>query len=139
MSIFKKLVETSKAAGEAAVKGARSVQASAAKASAALEETSKKAQAAQESAAAKKIADAHALLTKKLSGPTNNFTKAMVVRTYSATETQLMEDEGSVLIDQGYVMQGQSGFAENEGESWTSIKSANRSKGTTTITFRKSK
>ena len=135
MSIFKKLVETSKAAGEAAVKGAKNVQASAAKASAALEEASKKAQAAQAAAAAKKISDAQASLIRKLAGPTNNFTKAMVVRTYSAMETQLMEDEGSVLIEKGYVMQGQSGFAENKGESWTTIKSANRSKGTTTITF----
>jgi hypothetical protein len=46
-----------------------------------------------------------------------------------------MESEGSILIDNGYAMQGQSGYAENKGTSLTSLISANRSKGVTTITF----
>ena len=85
------------------------------------------------------LKEQEAAVERKLAGVTNNFTKAMVVLTYTAKETQIMEDEGSVLLEHGYMMQGQSGFAENRGVSWTSIISANRSKGTTTITYVKVK
>ena len=139
MGIFKKLTDASKAAGSAAINSAKKVQESAAKANAVLAEASKAAQIASTAAAAKKVAGAQAAVIKSLAVPTNNFTKLMVVRTYTAKETQLMEDEGSVLLEHGYTMQGQSAFSENKGESWTSIKSANRSKGTTTITYVKSK
>ena len=121
MGLLKKFTDASKRAG------------------AALAEANKAAQIATAAATAKAAANAQAAIEKKLAGPTNNFTKAMVVRTYTAKETQIMEDEGSVLLEHGYTMQGQSGFAENKGESWTSIKSANRSKGTTTITYVKIK
>lgn len=66
---------------------------------------------------------------------TGGFTKKMVVRTYGVKELKRMEKEGTALLDNGYIMQGQSGFAENRGVSWTSVFTANRSKGVTTITF----
>jgi hypothetical protein len=43
---------------------------------------------------------------------TENFTKKMVVRTYGSREQKKMEAEGSALLENGYAMQGQSGFAE---------------------------
>jgi hypothetical protein len=66
---------------------------------------------------------------------TENFTKRMVVRTYGAKEQKRMEDEGSALLENGYAMQGQSGFAESGGTTVFSVVSANKSKGQTTITY----
>jgi hypothetical protein len=66
---------------------------------------------------------------------TDGYTKKMVVRTYGVKEQKRMEKEGSALLENDYIMQGQSGFAENRGVSWTSVFTANRSKGITTITF----
>jgi len=66
---------------------------------------------------------------------TENFTKRMVVRSYGAKEQKRMEAEGSALLDNGYVMQGQSGFAENQGTTIFSVITANKSKGQTTITY----
>jgi hypothetical protein len=83
----------------------------------------------------KKLSIAEAVLLAKLSKETDKFSKPMVVRSYPAKSEKLMESEGSILIDNGYAMQGQSGYAENKGTSLTSLISANRSKGVTTITF----
>lgn len=59
------------------------------------------------------LKEQEAAVERKLAGVTNDFTKAMAVLTYTAKETQIMEDEGSVLLYHGYTMQRQSGFAEN--------------------------
>ena len=79
-----------------------------------------------------KLADAQ---RKELLKSTENFTKKMVVRTYGAKEQKRMEADGSALLENGYAMQGQSGFAENQGTTIFSIVTANKSKGQTTITY----
>ena len=66
---------------------------------------------------------------------TENFTKKMVVRTYGSREQKKMEAEGSALLENGYAMQGQSGFSESGGTTIFSIVTANQSKGQTTITY----
>ena len=83
-------------------------------------------------AAPQKLADAQ---RKELLKASENFTKPMVVRTYGAKEQKRMESDGSALLENGYVMQGQSGFAENGGTTVLSVFTANRSKGQTTITW----
>jgi hypothetical protein len=86
-------------------------------------------------AGAKAVGAMDAVQRANLERETNNFTKAMVVRTYKAKDEKKMAAEGSILIENGYALQGQSGFAENKGISWTSVFTANRSKGITTVTF----
>jgi len=139
MGFLKKLTDASKAAGSAAITGAKSAQKAASAANKVLGDANRAVAKASSDAAERSAAATHGSTLRKLSGPTQNFTKAMVVRTYTAKQSKLMEEEGSALISQGYQMQGQSGFAENKGVSWTSFKSANRSKGITTITFVKSR
>jgi hypothetical protein len=83
-------------------------------------------------AAPQKLADAQ---RKELLKSSENFTKRMVVRTYGAKEQKRMEADGSALLENGYAMQGQSGFAESGGTTIFSIVTANQSKGQTTITY----
>jgi hypothetical protein len=83
-------------------------------------------------AAPQKLADAQ---RKELLKSSENFTKKMVVRTYGAKEQKRMEDDGSALLENGYAMQGQSGFAESGGTTIFSVVTANQSKGQTTITY----
>jgi len=83
-------------------------------------------------AAPQKLADAQ---RKELLKSSENFTKRMVVRTYGAKEQKRMEADGSALLENGYAMQGQSGFAESGGTTIFSIVTANKSKGQTTITY----
>lgn len=82
----------------------------------------------------KKLSIAEAALLAKLSKETDKFSKPMVVRSYPAKSEKLMESEVSILIGNGYVIEA-IGLCENKGTSLTSILSANRSKGVTTITF----